>query len=90
MVSTSSSSATINGAGSVNITVSQAETSNYNSSTSSFTITVNKVDPTITFDNLTKTYGDANFNLVATSSTAAFTFNIIDANVATVTVVTQP
>ena len=56
VVSTSSSSATINGAGSVNITVSQAETSNYNSSTSSFTITVNKIDPTITFDNLTKTY----------------------------------
>ena len=40
VVSTSSSSATINGAGSVNITVSQlSETSNYNSSTSSFTIT---------------------------------------------------
>ena len=86
VVSTSSSSATINGAGSVNITVSQAETSNYNSSTSSFTITVNKIDPTITFDNLTKTYGDANFNLAATSSsTGAFTFNILDANVATVT-----
>ena len=46
----------------------------------------NKIDPTITFDNLTKTFGDLDFNLTATSSsTGAFTFNILDTNIATVT-----
>jgi gliding motility-associated-like protein len=80
------STTTIVGVGSTSITVIQAEDNNFTSATATLTLTVNKANPTIIFDDLTKTYGDANFNLVATSSsTGAFTFNILDTNVATVT-----
>ena len=49
------------------------------------TLTVNKVSPTITFGDVTKSYGDADFNLTATSSsTGAFTYSIADPLVATV------
>ena len=77
---------TIVGAGSTTVTLNQAADSNYNAATATMTLTVNKVYPLITFDDVTKIYGDADFFLTATSSsTAAFTYNIIDANVATVT-----
>ena len=77
---------TIVGAGSTTVTLNQAADSNYNAATATMTLTVNKVYPLITFDDVTKIYGDADFFLTATSSsTAAFTYNIIDANIATVT-----
>ena len=43
--------------------------------------------PTISFSNLTKTYGDANFDLSATSSsTGGLTYSIADANIASLSV----
>ena len=46
-------------------------------------ITVNKEDPVISFSDVVKTFGDADFSLSATSnSSGAFTFSIADASVA--------
>ncbi|GIS21683.1 MAG: hypothetical protein CM15mP122_1890 [Bacteroidota bacterium] len=51
------------------------------------TLTINKGTPTISFSNLTKTYGDANFDLSATSSsTGGLTHSIADANIASLSV----
>ena len=50
------------------------------------TLTQVKVDPNIIFNDVTKTYGDPNFNLTATSSgTGVFTFTISDTSLASVT-----
>ena len=77
---------TIIGAGITAITVSQAEDSNYNAATASMTLSVNKAFPLINFDDLTKVFGDANFNLTITSSsTGAYNYNISNTNVANVT-----
>ena len=78
------STVTIVGAGSTSITVVQAEDDNFASSTATFTITVNKTDPTITLSDISKTYGDDDFNLSASSSsTGAFTYSVTDQNIAT-------
>ncbi|MGC6403571.1 MAG: FG-GAP-like repeat-containing protein, partial [Flavobacteriaceae bacterium] len=54
--------------------------------TKTVSFTIVKADPTISFSDVTKTYGESDFNLTATSSsTGAFTYTISDANVATVT-----
>jgi gliding motility-associated-like protein len=52
-----------------------------------FTLSViDRLDPIITFDDLTKVYGDANFNLTSnSSSTGSYIYNISNTNVATVT-----
>ena len=84
--------ATVNGntvtivkAGSTSITVTQAEDNNFAAATATFTLTVNKADPTISLTDISKTYGDANFNLSASSSsTGAFTYTIADQNIATI------
>ena len=48
------------------------------------TLTVNKASISITFDDLTKTYGDPNFEFTATSSsTGAFSFTISNTSIAT-------
>ena len=66
----------------------------YGTATSTFSSTENKkitltqvkVDPNLTFNDVTKSFGDANFNLTATSSsTGAFTFTISDTSIATIT-----
>jgi len=78
---------TLVGAGSTTVTLNQSADSNYNAATASITLTVNKVYPLITFGDVAKIYGNGDFFLTATSSsTGAFTYNIIDANVATVNV----
>ena len=76
----------IEGAGSTSITVSQAADNNYNTASKTINLSVAKATPTLSFNNVTKTFGDLDFNLTATSSsTGAFTFNILDTNIATVT-----
>ena len=76
---------TIVGAGSTSITVTQDEDNNFAAATATFTLTVNKADPTISLADISKTYGDANFNLSASSSsTGAFTYTIADQNIATI------
>ena len=61
---------TLVGAGLVNITAKQEGNTNYNPATEvTQALTVNKVDQTITFSPIpTKIFGDAPFNLAATSS----------------------
>ena len=68
------------------VRVNQAATTNFNAGTATMTLTIYyKQTPLILFEDVTKTYGDANFNLTATSSsTGAFMFNILDASIATV------
>ncbi|TVZ57378.1 putative secreted protein (Por secretion system target) [Lutibacter sp. Hel_I_33_5] len=58
----------------------KAYSSNAIGTTYGFTgvFTTTKLDPTITFENITKTYGDANFDLAATSnSTGVISYSII-------------
>jgi len=74
---------TIVGAGTTIITLNQAEVNNYNSGVATMTLTVNKGISSITFDNLTKTYGEPNFAFSASSSsTGAFSFTISNTSIA--------
>ena len=71
--------------GSTIITVSQAATSNYESATASFTLEVNQIASSLQFDDLEKTYGDADFELSPiTNSTGAISYSSSKESVATV------
>jgi len=84
VASVSSSTITIIGGGSTIVTLNQAEVNNYNAGVATMTLTVNKASISITFDDLTKTYGDPNFEFTATSSsTGAFSFTISNTSIAT-------
>ena len=75
----------INGAGSAVITVSQLSDSNYNSASTTATITVIKDDPIITFNDIIKTFNDPDYELSASSSsTGSFVFSSSDGSVATI------
>jgi hypothetical protein len=78
--SVSGSTLNLNTAGSVTLTISVAATTNYSAGSINVTITINPVvnqNPTITFNNITKTYGDAPFTVSATSnSPGAITYSI--------------
>ena len=75
---------TIIGGGSTIVTLNQAEVNNYNAGVATMTLTVNRGTTTITFNNLTKTYGDPNFDFSATSlSSGAMTFTISNTSIAT-------
>ncbi|MDA9144875.1 Ig-like domain-containing protein, partial [Flavobacteriaceae bacterium] len=74
------------GGGQTVITVYQEATSNFNSISTSYNVTVNKVDPTIIFNDLTKDYRDPDFDLSATSnSTGAFIYSTTNTSIAVVT-----
>gem|GEM_PF-5284272 len=80
------STTTIVGAGSTLVTLTQAADDNYNSAVATMTLTVNKISPAISFDDVTKNFGDTDFNLSTTSSsTGALSYAIADGNIATVT-----
>ena len=80
----SNSTITIIGGGSTTITLNQAEVNNYNAGVATMTLTVNKGTTTIAFNDLTKTYGDPNFDFSATSlSSGAMTFTISNTSIAT-------
>ena len=81
-----SGTATINSSGITIINIVQSAGVNYNSSTTSFTITVNKLNTDIIIsDEIVKSYGDADFTLTATSSSSAFfAYTITDTDVATI------
>ena len=75
----------INEAGTSIVSVNQAAAGNFNSGTATMTLLVNKADPIIAFIDITKTYGDPDFSLSATSSsTGEFTFSIAESSIATV------
>ena len=60
-------------AGSTVVSVTQASDGNFNSTTVTFTLTVNKALPIITVSDINKTYGDSDFNLTASSTSPATT-----------------
>ena len=66
--------------GTVTVKVDIAADANYNAATATQTITIsNLATPTITFGNVTKTYGDAAFTVAATSnSTGALTYSFVN------------
>jgi len=74
---TNGATVTIVGAGNTIITASQAGNDSWNAAASvTQTLTVNKAAATITFAAITKTYGDADFTVTATSaSLGAFTYS---------------
>ena len=83
----SDNTVTIVGAGTTNITASQAGNDDYAAASDVVqNLVVNKANQSITFDALpTKTIGDAAFNLTATASSGlAVSYSSSDANVATI------
>lgn len=79
---------TIVGVGSTTITAKQAASGGYPASTVTATLVVNPLSPTVqSWPSLSKTWGDANFQLTAPASTspAPWSYASSDANVATVT-----
>lgn len=79
------SSLSITGVGQTNVTVNIDESENYLSISGSTTMTVNVGIPTIIFNDITKIFGDPDFDIAATSdSSGAMTYSIADSSVATV------
>ena len=72
-------------AGSYSINIGTVTNTNYNVTLADVDFVVNKKDPPKSFDNLSKVFGDANFDLSATSSnTSNFVYSISDNSVASV------
>jgi len=72
-------------AGTYSITLGTLTNTNYSINFVSDVLTIGKITPTLTFNDVSKTYGDANFNLSATSSnTSSFVYSVSDSSVATV------
>jgi gliding motility-associated-like protein len=86
VASISGSAVTIVGAGTATITASQAANGNYNSATTTATLTVNKRTPVLSgFNAITKTTDDASFTLSAPTSsggTGAITYTSSNSAVA--------
>jgi gliding motility-associated-like protein len=84
----SGSTVTIVGAGTATITASQAANGNYNSATTTATLTINKRTPILSgFNAITKTTDDASFTLSAPTSsggTGAITYTSSNSAVATI------
>jgi len=78
---------TIVGIGSSTITASQAATTLFLATTTTTSFVVNKATPTITnFSEITKTFGDAAFSLVAPTSNSASSFTYTSSNTAVATI----
>jgi hypothetical protein len=83
----SDSTVTIVGGGSTIINLLQDASGNYLSGTASSTLKVNRLVPTIShFNNITKTFGDPDFNLIEpiSNSDGLFTYSILDNKFATI------
>ena len=79
------SSLSITGVGQTNVTVNIDESENYLSISGSTTMTVNVATPTIIFNDITKIFGDPDFDIAATSdSSGAMTYSIADPSIATI------
>ncbi len=74
------------GGGTVTITVSVAETTNFNAFSATATVTVGKLTPTLALADITKTLGDADFTLSATTNYygGAITYSSSDAAVVSI------
>ena len=83
VASISSNTVNITGAGTSTIIVSQASDGLYNAGSTSLTLIVYKADPIIHFPDVTKTFGDPDFLISATSSsTGDFAYSIDDLRIA--------
>jgi hypothetical protein len=83
----SGSTVTIVGAGTSTITATQAANSNYSSGSTTATLTVNRISPTIgSLSSITKNYGDTAFSITdpSSNSTGAFSYSSSDTSVATI------
>jgi gliding motility-associated-like protein len=83
---TGTNSITITGVGTTTIIINQTTDANFSTGSKTITLYVRKADPTIIISNVvTKTYGDPDFNLTATSSSMGlFSFNALDSAVASI------
>lgn len=81
----SSGVVTIVGVGSTVLTATQAAHGGFTGGSKTATLTVSAVAPTITFNNISKNYGDATFAL-SPSSNSAGTFSYVSGNTAVATV----
>jgi surface protein len=73
------------GAGSATLTITQAATSNYEAQTINVAVIVNKASPNLSLAPITATYGDADFQLLpSSSSNGAYTFSVSPSTVATI------
>ena len=75
------------GAGTSTITATQAANSNYSSGSTTATLTVNRISPTIgSLSSITKNYGDTAFSITdpSSNSTGAFSYSSSDTSVATI------
>lgn len=76
---------TIVGAGTATLTASQATSSNYTAASATTTLTINRATPSISFNDITKTYGDAPFTLSSISnSPGSISYICTDAGIATI------
>ena len=67
------------------VTVSQAADSKYYAAIATMTLTINKINPTIAFNDVVKDFGDTDFSLlVSSNSSGTFSFGVSDTNIATV------
>ena len=83
IASVSGNTVSIAGAGTTTIIVNQVSDVFYNAASSSLTLIVYKADPIINFPDVTKTFGDPDFLISATSSsTGDFTYSINDIRIA--------
>jgi gliding motility-associated-like protein len=84
---TQTATLTFTGAGTAIVTATLIETANYQSATTSFTVTVSKSAPTLSgFSDITKTYGDADFSLVQPTSNSDGGFTYASSNTASATI----
>jgi gliding motility-associated-like protein len=83
---TGTNSITITGVGTTTIKINQTTDANFSTASKTITLYVRKADPNIIISNIiTRTYGDPNFNLTATSSsTGIFSFNALDSAIASI------
>ena len=85
-INNTTSNTTINRAGTTTVSVTQFADGNYESSTTSFTITIEKADPLISAPDITKLYTDLDFTIsLASSSTASFTYSTLSSGVVSIT-----
>ncbi|MDC3050937.1 gliding motility-associated C-terminal domain-containing protein, partial [Bacteroidota bacterium] len=85
-INNTSSITSILKAGTTTVSVTQFADGNYESSTTSFTITIEKADPVISAPDITKLYTDSDFSIsLASSSTASFTYSTLSSGVVSIT-----
>jgi gliding motility-associated-like protein len=76
---------TIVGAGTSIITATQLADANYNAASTTATMVVNKLNPTISLANISKTFGNPDFTIAASSnSTGAISYSIDNPAIATI------